>query len=333
MKIRPNIGITLAPVHGSDADTLLQRASVALEYAAQTEYDYIIYSNKLDKNSKRHLILSNDLSKAIENNELVLHYQPKLDLKNKHISVEALARWNHPEYGLIYPGDFIPLAERTGSIKHVSTWAMNHALKQCAAWQEKGWDLSVAVNISAIDLMDIDLPNKISGQLAYHGIAPQNLVLEITESAVMKDQERALRMLQSINNIGVIISIDDFGSGYSSLAYLSQLPAHEFKIDQSFVKDMLTNRGNNIIVHATIDLGHNLGLKVVAEGVENIETFNLLHELGCDKVQGYHICKPIPAEELEQWLQNPYACLESTAANDKCQRNLFEGPDDAGVVV
>jgi EAL domain-containing protein (putative c-di-GMP-specific phosphodiesterase class I) len=229
----------------------------------------------------------------------VLHYQPKVDTKSDRVTeVEALVRWQHPRHGLMKPDDFIPLAERTGLIKPLTLWVLNEGLRQCAQWNQNGFDVGVCVNLSAPTLLDPEFSDTVTGTLAAYDLEPQRLVLEITESAIMTDPERAMQMLTRLAGIGIRLSIDDFGTGFSSLRYLSKLPVSEIKIDKSFVIDMMTHKNDAMIVRTTIDLGHNLGLKVVAEGVESDEILKRLVELGCDSVQGHYISFPLPAAGL-----------------------------------
>lgn len=304
LNVHPRIGIVLAPEHGNDTETLLQRSKLAMNVATDENDSYALYTEKLDTANQQHLLVINELHKAIEDDLLTLAYQPKINLKSNAVSVEALLRWHHPEYGEMQPSAFVPLAERTGLMKPLSKWVINTALEQCALWRSQNKNISISINISALDLMDIDLPNKIAGQLACYDVPHENLVLEITESAIIKDQERALRMLNQLSDLGIKISIDDFGTGYSSLAYLSRLPASELKIDQSFIFDMNSNQHNEVIVRATIDLAHNLGLKVVAEGVETKEILDKLTQLGCDSVQGFYFSKALPAKDFDAWSES-----------------------------
>lgn len=304
LRIHPNIGLVLSPEHGIDSDTLLQRAVVAMEVAHDKAVDYLLYSTKLDKNSQRHLILMNELQKAIDNDELTLYFQPKINLRSDQISAEALLRWEHNHYGFMKPDEFVPAAEKAGLLKPLTNWVITNALKQCAEWNKAGMTIPISLNISATDLMNVELPDKIAGQLAYFEIPHDLLILEVTEGSMMRDQERSLRMLNKLSATGIQISIDDFGTGYSSLAYLSRLPAKELKIDKEFVLNMRKEKRDHIIVKATIDLGHNLGLNVVAEGVETEATFNELKKLKCDMVQGYYISKPLSKEKFSQWVKS-----------------------------
>ncbi|TCV81104.1 putative bifunctional diguanylate cyclase/phosphodiesterase [Sulfurirhabdus autotrophica] len=303
LDIQASVGVAFFPEHGMDADTLLQRADVAMYVAKKNHSGFVVYSQKLDQHSPHRLTLMGELRQAIDRDELVLHYQPKINVKTAMVSgVEALVRWNHGVHGLMPPDDFIPLAERTGLIKPLTLWVLNHALQQCAVWQEQGLKLDISVNVSANGLMDLDLPDTVAGLLASHEVAPERLVLEITESAIMLDKDRAMQVLTSLAGMGIRLSIDDFGTGYSSLAYLSKMPVKEIKIDKSFVMDMEKNSSNAMIVHATIDLGHNLGLEVIGEGVESKEIMAKLKGLGCDVVQGFHFTKPLAEAQFSEWL-------------------------------
>ncbi len=305
LEIGASIGVALCPEHGTDADMLIQHADVAMYQAKRQGGGYAVYDSKLDQHSPYKLTLMAELRHAIERDELVLHYQPKLNLKTQAIiGVEALVRWQHPQRGLIYPDQFIPLAEQTGLIKSLSLWVIDHALKQYTAWQHMGLDIKVAVNLSVRNLHDQELPKQVGELLQFHQVAPQALELELTESAIMADPLRALGVLTRLSELAVNLSIDDFGTGYSSLAYLKKLPVDTVKIDKSFVTDMMTDGDNAHIVRSTIDLAHNLGVQVVAEGVERHEAWLELSILGCDAAQGYYIQRPVPAAELTTWLHS-----------------------------
>ncbi|MEW6353551.1 MAG: bifunctional diguanylate cyclase/phosphodiesterase [Pseudomonadota bacterium] len=305
--VEASIGIALFPEHGNDVDALQQRADVAMYVAKSNKSGIVTYAPKLDQHTPQRLTLMGELRHAISNNELVLHYQPKVDIKEVCITeVEALVRWRHPRHGFMPPFDFIPLAERTGLIKPLTLWVLNEALRQCTLWDRGGIRLNVCVNLSAPVLLDPEFSDTVAGMLAAHDVAPERLVLEITESAIMSDPARSLQMLTRIAGIGVRLSIDDFGTGYSSLSYLSKLPASEIKIDKSFVMDMLTNTNNAMIVRTTIDLGHNLGLKVVAEGVESEEILMCLKALGCDAAQGYYIGYPLAEDNFATWIKQAH---------------------------
>ncbi|MHB1232516.1 MAG: putative bifunctional diguanylate cyclase/phosphodiesterase [Burkholderiales bacterium] len=303
--VRASMGVSFYPQHGTDADTLLQRADVAMYAAKRNRAGFLVYSPRYDEYSPQRLTLMGELRHAIENEGLVLHFQPKVDLKSGSIAeTEALVRWAHPKHGLMLPDEFIPLAERTGLIKPLTLWVLNKALKQCGVWEREGLQLGVAVNLSAQALFDLELPDIVTGALAAHDVSPKRLILEITESMLMVDKERALQILERLSGMGVRIAIDDFGTGYSSLSYLSKMPVDEIKIDKSFVLDMHENKSNAVIVHATIELGHNLGLSVIGEGVESAESMARLHALGCDAAQGYYMTKPLDAGDLSAWFES-----------------------------
>ena len=302
LDIDASIGITLYPEHGKDAQILLQRADVAMYQAKQKHCGFIMYTTTLDRCNTRRLTLMGELREAIINNELAAYYQPKIDIKTGKIKeLEALVRWKHKAHGLVQPDDFIPMAEQTGLIKQLTLWILHESLMQCAKWNDEGFELGVSVNLSANDLMDVELPETITRTLNAHNVSPEKLLLEITESSVMLDPNRALEVLTNLSTLGVRLSVDDFGTGYSSLSYLSKLPVSELKIDKSFVMGMENNSNNTVIVQATIDLGHNLGLEVVAEGVETASSISLLQPLGCDTLQGYYFTKPLSAQEFNTW--------------------------------
>jgi len=301
--VEPSIGIALYPDHGANPDSLMQRADVAMYEAKQTGSGYIIYDAKYDRHSPRRLALMAELRQAIERNQLFLQYQPKIDLKPGRVTgVEALVRWQHPEYGFIPPDQFIEPAERTGLIKPLTLWIFNVAQRQCLAWQQSGMDLSMSVNLSARNLHDPHLPDHLAELMRACGVAPDRLELEITESMIMVDPGRALEAIIRLRALGIRFAIDDFGIGYSSLAYLKKLPVDAIKIDKSFVIHMIENPNDAVIVRSIIDLAHNLGLKVIAEGVENKDLWDRLVALGCDAAQGYYMGRPMPADDLTCWL-------------------------------
>jgi EAL domain-containing protein (putative c-di-GMP-specific phosphodiesterase class I) len=258
-----------------------------------------LYDAAQDSNDAARLALAGELRRAVEQDELVLHFQPKAELETGCIvGVEALVRWAHPERGFIPPNDFIPIAERTGLIKPLSRHVLAAALRQCGIWRQEGLDLHVAVNLTIPDLLDLELPDLIAGLLMQNGVRPDQLELEITESTILADPFRVRQVLTRLNEHGLRLAIDDFGTGYSSLAYLRRLPVQTIKIDRSFVMDMCENAHDATIVRSTIDLGRNLGLAVVAEGVETQDAWDALRRHGCTLAQGYLISKPLPAEEL-----------------------------------
>ncbi len=304
LDVQASIGAVLFPEHGKDIDTLIQRADVAMYVAKHNKSGFAIYSKDLDEHSPQRLTLAGELREAILQDELILHYQPKLLNASNHIgAVEALVRWQHRKHGLMMPNDFIPLAERTGLIQDLTIWVLKHALQQYTVWQKSNLNIDIAVNISSLSLLDPEFPEVFTGLLASCDFPANSLTMEITETSIMVDPERSLAILKRIHDMGVRISIDDFGTGYSSLAYLKKLPVSEIKIDKSFVMDMLTNESDAIIVNATIQLGHNLGLKVVAEGIQDEPTFNEIKRMGCDALQGYFICRPVAPEDFVNWLR------------------------------
>jgi diguanylate cyclase (GGDEF)-like protein len=298
-----SVGIAIAPEHGKNAEDLIQRADVAMYLAKESRSSHEVYSSKADPYSPGRLAMVAELRTALSERQLELYYQPKASLTSGTVAgVEALVRWIHPERGLIPPNDFIPLAEQTGLIDRLTVYVLDEALRQCSEWREQGLDLAVAVNLSARNIADGDLPDLIHGLLADHDVDPSRLVLELTESTLMIDPARAKEVLERLHAMGVALAIDDFGTGYSSLSYLSELPVTELKIDRSFVMSMATSDDDAFIVRATIDLGRNLGLRVVAEGVETESVWNRLAELGCDVGQGYYLSRPVPADELTSWM-------------------------------
>ncbi len=311
LDVQASVGIAFCPEHGTDADTLLQRADVAMYVAKRKHSGLVEYSAKLDRHSPHRLTLMGELRQAIDRGELELHYQPKVDIKTGLVKdVEALVRWRHEIHGTMPPDQFIPLAEGTGLINPLTLWVLSEGLRQCAIWRREGLELGVAVNLSAHVLLDLDLPDIVARVLDSHDVPPSKLVIEITESTIMIDRDRAMQVLTRLAGMGVRLSIDDFGTGYSSLSYLSRMPVKEIKIDKSFVRDMDHNSNNASIVRATIDLGHNLGLEVIGEGVENDVILSRLEALGCDAAQGFHFTKPLDAERFAQWLR---ARLENTS--------------------
>jgi EAL domain-containing protein (putative c-di-GMP-specific phosphodiesterase class I) len=290
-------------VHGEDVETLLQRADVAMYMAKETKTHYAVYDADVDNYRPERLVLVAELRRAIENHELVLHYQPKATLADGAVrGVEALVRWQHPERGLVPPDVFIPVAEHTGLIRPLTLFVVEEALKQCARWREQGFELTVAVNVAMRNILDEEFPTELERMLDKHGLEPSVLELELTETSVLADPPRAKEILQRLRDTGVSLAVDDFGTGYASLAYLSELPVDEIKIDRSFVMKMDREEQHARIVRSTIDLGRNLCLSVVAEGVESAEVWDRLAELGCDSAQGYFLARPLPAAELTDWL-------------------------------
>ena len=314
LRIEASIGIAVSPDHGDQVDSLMRAADVAM-YAAKAERSgYKLFDPALARNDPVQLALVGELRRAIDEGELVLHYQPKVELRTGAVtSVEALARWQHPRRGLLMPDKFIPLAEHSHLLKAMTLHQLDTALKQSSAWRAQGQELKIAVNLSMQNLLDIELPGDLDRLVKSWWLAPDSIELEITESAVMTDPARTVAILTTLSDMGFGLTIDDFGTGYSSLAYLRELPVSTIKIDKSFVLTMTEDEGNATIVRSTIDLGHNLGLEVVAEGAETEEVLANLTALGCDLAQGYVYTKPLPADELVEWLE-AFALLPKPAA-------------------
>ncbi len=298
------VGIANYPEHTKDIEELLSRAEIAMYAAKNSQDDVCVYHRDLDVDNDENLSLISEIKVAVEQNQLCLFVQPKIDfLTGKVLAVEALVRWNHPERGLLYPDMFIPFAEQTGHISKISYWMLSEASRYAALWQKEGLDITLAVNLSARDLIDTELPNKLKEILNKHGLQASSLSLEITESSIMDDPARALETVERISKMGISLSIDDFGTGYSSLAYLKRLPVNELKIDKSFVINLEHDQNDATIVKSTIELGHNLGLKVVAEGIENKQSWDILKLMGCDYGQGYFMSRPMNASKLVEWIQ------------------------------
>jgi diguanylate cyclase (GGDEF)-like protein len=305
LEVSASIGVALAPEHGRDASTLLRRADVAMYAAKNTATGVAAYGENLDEHSPRKLALVGELRSVIDSEGLELYYQPKVDITSgRVIGVEALVRWPHRIEGLIPPDEFVPIAERTGLIGPMTDFVLRTALRQCRRWQQEGHDLSVAVNLSARSLLDSELVGDIARALSESGVSPSKLVLEITETSVMSDAEYAMRVLNRLSSMGLTIAIDDFGTGYSSLSYLKRLPVNEVKVDKSFVLNMQDDENDAVIVRSIIDLGRNLGLRIVAEGVETASAWDALRAMGCDIAQGYFVSQPLPADQLTVWLES-----------------------------
>jgi diguanylate cyclase (GGDEF)-like protein len=303
LDVRASVGISFFPRHGNDVDTLIQRADVAMYLAKTSHSRYEIYAAHRDQHSPGRLALLADLRRALDDGELVLHYQPKIDLKTGTVTtVESLVRWNHPARGMIQPADFLPLAEHTGLIEPLTMYVLDRAMKQCAEWHEAGLDLTVAVNLSPRNMLDLNFPDYISRLIRKWNLPPSCLQLEITESSLLSDPTRVRGVLERLSEMCVDISIDDFGTGSSSLAHLRDLPVGELKIDRSFVMNMEADESDAVIVRSTIDLGRNLGLKVVAEGVEDESTWRVVSELGCDFAQGFFRSRPMPPDQIPHFL-------------------------------
>ena len=294
-----SIGIAFHPDHGDHVELLIQRADIAMYAAKEAGLGFAHYEPQQDHYSPRRLSLAGELRSALENEELELHYQPKADVvTGRIVGVEALVRWNHPRHGLLGPEEFVPIAEQTGLIVPLTRWVLGASMRQVQAWQGQGYELSVAVNLSARSFLDTALAVDIPMLLQLHKIEPKLLELEVTESTIMLDPVRATATLERLSEIGLRLSIDDFGTGYSSLANLKRLPVDLIKIDKSFVLEMATEHSDAAIVRSTIELAHNLGLQVIAEGVEDRQIWEELARLGCDYAQGFYLSRPLPADKL-----------------------------------
>ncbi len=303
LELSGSVGIAHFPEHGDSSHALLRCADVAMYHAKANGFGSMLYNSQYDSHSPRRLALISDLATAIREDQLVLYFQPRIDLHSgRCIGCEALIRWQHPQQGMVPPADFIPAAEMSDIIHPLSQWVLSQALRQSRQWLDAGIQLAVAVNLSARNLVDQQCPQLVGQLLQQFGIAAHLLEIEITESALISDPERALEVLQQFRQLGLTIAIDDFGTGYSSLNYLKRLPIHTLKIDRSFVQHMLVEPADEVIVRSTIGLAHSFGLTVVAEGVEDSQTLAALQALGCDQAQGFYIARPLPAAEFVQWL-------------------------------
>jgi diguanylate cyclase (GGDEF)-like protein/PAS domain S-box-containing protein len=314
-EVGASIGIVASRELGDDAESLLRRADVAMYVAKTSRSGLAVYTADQDHHSPDRLALVGELRHAIDHDELVLHYQPKVDFSGGLAGVEALVRWQHPRWGMVPPDKFIELAEQTGLIKPLTRWVLDTALRQCRRWLDDGHHIQVAVNVSTQDLQDQAMPDALAGLLSKWGVPAALLRIEITEGAIMSEPTRAMDVLGRLRQLGVGVSVDDFGTGYSSLAYLKRLPVDELKIDRSFVRNLATDDDDAAIVRSTIGLGHELGLQVIAEGVEDETTWRLLERFGCDLVQGYFISRPVVAAELDGWLYQPVPFRKPYLAN------------------
>ena len=300
------VGIAAYPADGDAPQELLNRAAIARQDAAQLPGRLQVYQQGRDLAHQRQISLIRDLRHAAGNNELILHYQPKLDIRQGKVrQAEALLRWQHPQFGLVSPAEFIVLAERTGSIQLLTNWVIEEGMRQVSEWSRRGLHVQLSLNISADDLLSHDLADRVSVLLKQYRVPAEQLVFEITESAVMREPEHALHVLHRLRECGISLSVDDFGTGYSSLAHLKRLPVQELKIDQSFVRDLDETSEDAVIVRSTIEMSHNLGLKVVAEGVEYEHSLRLLERWQCDTAQGYLISRPLTAAAFEAWVAQP----------------------------
>jgi diguanylate cyclase (GGDEF)-like protein len=305
-----SVGYALFPEDGGNADALLQHADVAMYLAKVGHAGVVRYDPAQDDYDSDRLALVAELRRALDNDELVLHYQPKASLADGSVrAVEALVRWNHPRHGLIFPDAFLPVAEQTGLIDGLTDWVLAAALRQSQEWRAAGLELGVAVNVSARNLCHDGFADRVQGALAASRTPAESIIVEVTETALLTDVERATGNLAQLAAAGVPVSVDDFGRGQTSLGYLATLPLHELKIDRSFVTDLLDDETHVAIVRSVIELSHNLGLSVVAEGVEDADTWERLRELSCDVAQGYVLTRPLPAAELSRWLSDHNAAV------------------------
>jgi diguanylate cyclase (GGDEF)-like protein/PAS domain S-box-containing protein len=303
LSLEASLGIALYPEDGEDVETLLRCADAAMYHAKDEKFGWAFYDASRIRHGTPRVTLMGELRRALDQRELVLYYQPKAVLADGEVhAVEALLRWRHPDRGLVPPDEFIPLAQQTGLIKPLTQYVIDQALRQCRAWLEDGLSLAIAVNLSARNLVDSNFPTQVAGLLDRWKVPPRLLEFEITESAMLTDPARTKVILEQLSEMGIRLSVDDFGTGYSSLAYLKRLPVNEIKVDRSFVMNMDEDEDDATIVRSTIDLGRNLGLDVVAEGVENEKVWDRLRALGCTAAQGYYLSRPVPAFELGTWL-------------------------------
>lgn len=302
-EISASIGVSICPDQAEDVSTLMKYSDVAMYQAKTNMKGVSIYDTGFDPHSPKRLELMGALGIGIREGQLTLHFQPKVDLRTHTVfGFEALVRWNHPQMGFVPPAEFIPIAEKSNLIYPLTIWVLESTIKHCAEWVSQGMDITVAMNLSARNLSDDCLVTDLAKLLQEYRLPGERIEMEITESTLMSDPNRALIQLRRINALGVNLSIDDFGTGYSSLAYLKRLPVQNLKIDSSFIFSMLNDEQDEIIVKSTINLAHNLGLKVVAEGVENKETYAELEEIGCDCAQGYYIARPMSPKNLATWI-------------------------------
>ena len=316
-RLSASIGIALHPHHGRKAGKLLHSADTAMYTAKRDRLVIALYDPELEAVLGRDAVLRHELERAIEQGELVLHYQPKIDVRTlQPVGLEALVRWQHPDYGLLPPDKFIPLAESTDLIQPLTDWVLNAALRQQRLWLESGYDLAIAVNLSAKSLRDPQLANRFRAICARWGVQPNRTIFEITENSVIADPKAAARVLRRLAKLGCEVSLDDFGTGYSSLILLQTLPISELKINRLFVVSMSTDQNASVIVRTMVNLAHTLGMRVVGEGVEDRATFTRLTVIGCDQVQGYLFGRPVAAHDLERSLLDSARSVGSSDAAD-----------------
>ncbi len=316
LRVAASVGAAVFPGHGDDVATLIRHADNAMYAAKRGGTGFALYSDGSDEALAVRLALASELPAALEAGELELHFQPMAEVATgRPVAAEALVRWRHAELGLLYPDTFVPLAEETGQVRRLDRYVLERAVAEVARWRQAGYDLPVAVNLSGRDLHDWELPDFVGQLLSQHGVAARQLALEITETAIMTDPEAARELLERFVAMGVTVAVDDFGIGYSSLAQLNRLPVRQLKIDRSFVAGMRSDEGSAVIVRSTSDLGHNLGLLVVAEGVEDMETLEMLRRQGVDLAQGYLLSAPIAGDQFMEWLERSSSHCATPAAS------------------
>jgi diguanylate cyclase (GGDEF)-like protein len=304
LAVTASVGVAVYPDHGVSAELLLQRADVAMYTAKRRRTGVELYDAAVDTNDADRLALVAELREGLEREEVIVHFQPQVEIPSgRVVAMEALARWNHPRRGLLLPAEFVTIAEHTGASRALTSYVLERVVRQAAAWAEAGTPTTVAANLSMVDLLDLSLPEEVAALLAREGLEPSLLELEITESSIMADPARVRDVVTRLDELGVRLAIDDFGTGYSSLTYLKRLPVDVLKIDRSFVIGMTADESDRAIVRSTIDLGHNLGLTVVAEGVETPALWDELRRLGSDVAQGWYVAHPAPADEVAPLLR------------------------------
>jgi EAL domain-containing protein (putative c-di-GMP-specific phosphodiesterase class I) len=317
LDVSGSLGIATFPTQSKNAESLLRRADVAMYAAKEAGGGYELYAPAMDQHSPSRLTLGSQVRPAMEQGEFEMYYQPKVRLTDGRVAgAEALIRWNHPERGLVAPDDFIPLVEKTVLLGPLTSYVMESVMRQWRVWADDGMAIPIAINLSPRSLLDRQLPENVRRLLERYSMAPSFLRMELTENFLMSDSARSNAVLSQLSEVGISLSIDDFGTGYSSLSHLKQLPIDEIKIDRSFVMDMHEDGNDYMIVRATVDLGKNLGLRIVAEGVEDRETFDRLADFGCDEAQGYYIARRMGLAEFGRWLsvRTPEAIVHEGAA-------------------
>ena len=304
-KIGVHIGVSIYPDHDDELESLMQKAEMAMIASRTSAASYALYSHEDVESNIGAWDIEGELETALENDDFELYYQPQVCMQTKYLfGAEALIRWNHKQRGFIRPDIFILVAEKTGQIHAITRWCLNTALRQIKEWPSLSKPLSLSVNISALVFNDLSFVDSVKSAINFWGVPAEQLTLEVTESALVDDVNTSFITLNELRQLGVGISIDEFGTGYSSMAYLKNIPANELKVDQSFVFHMLNNAMDQHIVNTVIEMGHGFNMKVVAEGIENAETFEALKKLGCDIGQGYHVAYPMPLDEFNQWVKD-----------------------------